>query len=268
GRRAQRYMDAGEYVPDEITNDMVRDRLAREDAAEGFLLDGYPRTLDQVRELDSMLEASGLALDAVVELTADDEVVVQRLLGRAAEQGRADDTDVVIRRRLEVYHEQTAPLADHYAGRDLLVRVDGIGTVDEVTARLLAALNARRFASASSTRPRTRSGPCGGPGSSSPTSTTPCARRRHRACPRPSSTRSPATSWTAPGHAPTSWATTATRPTCASPSTRRWSTGSPGRGCCRTGTSSPSTAAPSSTAGTGTPPSPSSWGRATPRTTP
>ncbi|HLT85849.1 MAG TPA: nucleoside monophosphate kinase, partial [Phototrophicaceae bacterium] len=142
-RRAQRYMDAGEYVPDEITNDMVRDRLAQEDAAEGFLLDGYPRTLDQVRELDAMLADRDLGLDAVVELTADDEVVVQRLLGRAAEQGRADDTDVVIRRRLEVYHEQTAPLADHYAERNLLVRVDGIGTVEEVTARLLAALNAR-----------------------------------------------------------------------------------------------------------------------------
>jgi len=136
-------MDAGEYVPDEITNDMVRDRLAQEDAAEGFLLDGYPRTLDQVHELDAMLQERGQRLDAVLELTADDEVVVQRLLGRAAEQGRADDTDVVIRRRLEVYHEQTAPLADHYAGRDLLVRVDGIGTVEEVTARLLAALNAR-----------------------------------------------------------------------------------------------------------------------------
>lgn len=142
GRRAQRYMDAGEYVPDEITNDMVRDRLAREDAASGFLLDGYPRTLDQVRELDAMLEASGTALDAVVELTADDEVVVQRLLGRAAEQNRADDTDVVIRRRLEVYHEQTAPLADHYAERGLLVRVDGIGAVEEVTGRLLGALDA------------------------------------------------------------------------------------------------------------------------------
>jgi adenylate kinase len=142
GQRAQRYMDAGEYVPDEITNDMVRDRLAWEDAAGGFLLDGYPRTLDQVRELDTMLAASGLELDAVVELTADDEVVVERLLGRAAEQGRADDTDVVIRRRLEVYHEQTAPLADHYAGRGLLVRVDGIGAVGEVTERLLAALNA------------------------------------------------------------------------------------------------------------------------------
>ena len=142
GQRAQRYMDAGEYVPDEITNDMVRARLAQPDSAQGFLLDGYPRTLDQVAELDAMLAGLDARLDAVVELTADDEVVVQRLLGRAAEQGRADDTDVVIRRRLEVYHEQTAPLAEHYATRGLLRRVDGIGSVEEVTARVLAALNA------------------------------------------------------------------------------------------------------------------------------
>jgi adenylate kinase len=142
GQRAQRYMDAGEYVPSEITNEMVRDRLAREDAAGGFLLDGYPRTLDQVHELDAMLAAAGTALDAVVELTADDEVVIERLLGRAVEQGRADDTDVVIRRRLEVYHDQTAPLSDHYAERGLLVRVDGIGPVAEVTERLLGALDA------------------------------------------------------------------------------------------------------------------------------
>ena len=143
GRRAQRYMDSGEYVPDEITNAMVRDRLAQDDAAEGFLLDGYPRTLEQVHELDGMLTERGIALDAVVEITADDDVVVQRLLGRAAEQGRADDTDVVIRRRLEVYHEQTAPLADHYAERGMLRKVDGIGSVEEVTDRLLAALSPR-----------------------------------------------------------------------------------------------------------------------------
>ena len=141
GQRAQRYMDAGEYVPDEITNAMVRDRLDQADTSQGFLLDGYPRTLDQVAELDAMLAALDTRLDAVVELTADDDVVVERLLGRAAEQGRADDTDVVIRRRLEVYHEQTAPLADRYATRGLLHRVDGIGSVEEVTARLLAALS-------------------------------------------------------------------------------------------------------------------------------
>jgi len=140
GRRAQRYMDAGEYVPDEVTNAMVRDRLTHSDAVDGFLLDGYPRTTDQVSELDSMLANSGTRLGAVVELTADTDEVVTRLLKRAAEQGRADDTESVIRRRLEVYAEQTAPLADLYAERGLLVQVDGIGSLDEVTERIMTAL--------------------------------------------------------------------------------------------------------------------------------
>lgn len=140
GERAQRYMEAGEYVPDEVTNAMVRDRLAQTDAAEGFLLDGYPRTADQVRELDRMLADSGHALDAVVELTADTDEVVDRLLGRAQEQGRSDDTEPVIRRRLEVYAEQTAPLVALYGERGLLVSVDGMGEVPEVTDRLVQAL--------------------------------------------------------------------------------------------------------------------------------
>jgi adenylate kinase len=140
GRTAQRYMDAGEYVPDEVTNAMVRDRLAQADADGGFLLDGYPRTAGQVRELDEMLAATGHALDGVVELVADTEEVVARLLGRAAVEGRSDDTEDVIRRRLQVYGEQTEPLVRLYADRGLLVRVDGIGAVDDVTHRLLAAL--------------------------------------------------------------------------------------------------------------------------------
>ena len=140
GKRAQRYMDAGEYVPDEVTNAMVRDRLARTDAVDGFLLDGYPRTADQVAELDGMLATAGTRLGAVVELTADTDEVVTRLLKRAAEQGRADDTESVIRRRLEVYAEQTAPLADLYSERGLLVQVDGIGSLDEVTDRIMTAL--------------------------------------------------------------------------------------------------------------------------------
>ncbi|WP_127132298.1 adenylate kinase [Georgenia sp. SYP-B2076] len=140
GKRAQRYMDAGEYVPDEVTNAMVRDRLAQPDAADGFLLDGYPRTADQVDELEGMLSADGQRLHAVVELTADTDEVVTRLLKRAEEQGRPDDTEVVIRRRLEVYAEQTAPLAATYAARGLLVQVDGIGGLDEVTERIMTAL--------------------------------------------------------------------------------------------------------------------------------
>jgi adenylate kinase len=143
GKQAKAFMDRGEYVPDSLTNDLVRDRLSQADAQEGFLLDGYPRTAEQVAELDSILEAAGSKLDVVVQLTADTDEVVRRLLNRAIEQGRADDTEAVIRRRLEIYEEQTAPLTSVYASRGLLVTVDGLGEVDEVTGRILEALNAR-----------------------------------------------------------------------------------------------------------------------------
>ena len=143
GTQAKAYMDKGEYVPDSITNAMVADRIAQADCANGFLLDGYPRTTAQVGELDSMLKAAGLALDVVVEITADAEAVVARLLKRAGEQGRADDTEPVIRRRLEVYAESTAPLADLYAELDLLVQVDGMGEIDVVTGRIMEALASR-----------------------------------------------------------------------------------------------------------------------------
>ena len=143
GRRARAYMDKGEYAPDSVTNAMVADRLTEDDAASGFLLDGYPRTAAQVDALDDMLSERGEALDVVVEITADADAVVERLLGRAAEQGRADDTEPVIRRRLEVYAEATAPLAAIYEGRGLLLRVDGMGGIDEVTDRIMAALAAR-----------------------------------------------------------------------------------------------------------------------------
>lgn len=139
GQEAKKYMDAGEYVPDSVTNGMVRDRLKESDAKVGFLLDGYPRTVAQVLELDGML--SGKNLDKVIVLTADTDEVVKRLLNRAKEQGRADDTEEVIRRRLEVYGEQTAPLIDVYAKRGILVEVDGLGSVDEVTGRIMQAIN-------------------------------------------------------------------------------------------------------------------------------
>lgn len=145
GKQAKAFMDRGEYVPDSLTNDLVRDRLSHADAAEGFLLDGYPRTADQVVELDSILAAQGNKLDVVVQLTADTDEVVRRLLNRALEQGRADDTEDVIRRRLEVYEEQTAPLTSTYAARDLVVMIDGLGEVAEVTGRILEALSARGF---------------------------------------------------------------------------------------------------------------------------
>jgi adenylate kinase len=140
GLEAKRYMEAGEYVPDEVTNSMVAARLAEQDAAAGFILDGYPRTLAQVDELDSILSGLGGQLDKVVKITADTDEVVARLLNRAKEQGRADDTEAVIRRRMDVYAEQTAPLVRVYTERNLLVKVDGMGSMDDVTGRLLAAL--------------------------------------------------------------------------------------------------------------------------------
>lgn len=140
GVEAKRYMDAGEYVPDGVTNAMVRDRLSHDDCRPGFLLDGYPRTIEQVGELDAMLRSDGTAISNVLELTVDQEEIVQRLLKRASEQGRADDTEDVIRRRLEVYTAQTAPLTALYQSRGLLAQVDGMGTVDEVAARIDAAL--------------------------------------------------------------------------------------------------------------------------------
>ncbi len=140
GRTAQQYMDAGEYVPDEVTNAMVRDRLTEPDCADGFLLDGYPRTTAQVEELSRLLAAAGHALDAVLEITVDTEEIVRRLTGRAALEGRSDDSEDVVRHRLDVYRQQTAPLSALYEGLGLLRRVDGTGEVADVTARLLAAL--------------------------------------------------------------------------------------------------------------------------------
>ena len=140
GQEAQKYMDAGEYVPDEVTNAMVRDRLAQPDCAPGFLLDGYPRTLAQVAELDGMLAGRGEQLDVVVEIVADTDEVVRRLVVRGEAEGRSDDTEDVIRRRLAVFHEQTAPLANVYVQRGLLHQVDGLGPVEEVTDRVMAVL--------------------------------------------------------------------------------------------------------------------------------
>lgn len=140
GVEAKKYMDKGEYVPDSITNAMVADRLAQPDTANGFLLDGYPRTLEQVGELDTILSGLGTPLDSVVEITANTEEVIARLLNRAKLEGRADDTEEVIRRRMEIYAEQTEPLTAVYSDKGLLIQVDGMGAVEEVSARLLAAL--------------------------------------------------------------------------------------------------------------------------------
>jgi adenylate kinase len=140
GAEAKAYMDAGDNVPDSITNALIRDRLAESDCDVGFLLDGYPRTTDQVRELDEFLAGHGTALDAVIELVVDPEVVIERLRKRAAGQGRSDDDDSVVRHRLEVYANQTAPLVDVYDGRGLLVKIDALGAIDDVTTRIISAL--------------------------------------------------------------------------------------------------------------------------------
>ncbi|MCT1803715.1 adenylate kinase [Kocuria carniphila] len=140
GKEAQRYTDAGNLVPDSVTNSMVRDRLAQDDVNNGFLLDGYPRTVAQVEELDSILEANGTHLDVVLLLTADNDELVKRLLGRAQDQGRTDDTEDVIRHRLDVYDQQTAPVVGVYEKRGIVTEVDGLGDIDQVTERIMAAL--------------------------------------------------------------------------------------------------------------------------------
>jgi adenylate kinase len=137
GRKAKQYLDAGEYVPDQLANAMVRERLAEDDTRSGFLLDGYPRTLDQVAVLDELLAAQDRRLDAVVELEVDPEELVQRLLRRAELEHRSDDTEEIIRRRLQVYTEQTLPLIEVYAERGLVTPVDGAGEMDEVSQRIL-----------------------------------------------------------------------------------------------------------------------------------
>ena len=141
GKKAQEYMEAGEYVPDEVTNLMVRARIDEPDAEPGFLLDGYPRTLAQVEELDGMIAFTGHRLDAVVVLTVDADEIVGRLLQRAELEGRADDTEDVIRRRQEVYGEQTQPLIGVYRERGIVHEIDGMGTVEDVTKRIFDALD-------------------------------------------------------------------------------------------------------------------------------
>jgi adenylate kinase len=140
GLEAKVFYDKGMYVPDEITNRIVEDRLTWDDAKNGFLLDGYPRTIDQVNFLDQILSKKSQKIDKVLELTIDIPVVVERLLKRAQEQGRIDDTKEVITKRLEVYANSTAPLLAEYKNRGILVQVDGMGSVSEVEEKINSAL--------------------------------------------------------------------------------------------------------------------------------
>ena len=141
GLQVKEVLASGGYVTDDITNAIVRDRLFEDDAEHGFLLDGYPRTAAQVDTLDQILGEHGHKLDAVLELTVDEEAVVQRLLRRAEVEGREDDTEEVIRERQAIYRRETAPLCQVYSDRGLLLQVDGMGSVDEVFARVSAALD-------------------------------------------------------------------------------------------------------------------------------
>jgi adenylate kinase len=140
GLKVKAIIDAGDYVPDSLTNELVSDRLAESDAEQGFLLDGYPRTVQQVEFLDEFLTGRGEALAAVVQLVADRDEIVERLRRRALDQGRSDDTEEAIRHRQDVYLRETAPLIEMYRDRGLLVEVDGLGTIDEVASRIDGAL--------------------------------------------------------------------------------------------------------------------------------
>jgi len=137
GKKADRYMAAGQLVPDEVIVDIIRERLAEPDCQNGYLLDGFPRTIAQAEALDKMLAERGTSLDVVLELRVDEEELFRRLAGR----GRADDTPEVIRQRLVAYRQQTAPLLEYYAGQNLLRSIDGLGTVDEVFERAKAVLS-------------------------------------------------------------------------------------------------------------------------------
>lgn len=148
GVEAKGYMDRGEYVPDSLTNALVADRLGQGDCARGFLLDGYPRTLDQVRALDEVLADQGNKLDIVIEITVDPEVIIERIRLRGIEQGRSDDNEAVVRNRLEVYTRETAPLIDVYQKRGILATVDGLGTVEDVSERILKEMSNRGFSPA------------------------------------------------------------------------------------------------------------------------
>jgi adenylate kinase len=140
GRQVEPILAAGELVPDELTVALIRERLAEPDAADGFVLDGFPRNLAQAEALDGMLAAIGRALDAVLFFDLSDELAIERMLGRAQEEGRADDTLEVIARRLEIYHEQTAPVVEHYRASGCLVPLHAERSIEEVATEIQEAL--------------------------------------------------------------------------------------------------------------------------------
>ena len=143
GEQVKAIIEAGDLVPDELTSAVVRERLSQPDAAEGFLLDGYPRNVAQVMHLDEFLEGRGEAIDAVIELDVPRDESIARLSRRAAEQGRSDDTEEGIANRLAIYERETAPILEIYGARGVVERIDGVGSLDQITARIVSALEAR-----------------------------------------------------------------------------------------------------------------------------
>ncbi len=143
GQQVTAILDRGDLVPDELTSEIVRDRLSQDDAAQGFLLDGYPRNTAQVAHLDEFLGTRDESLDAVILLDVPREESIERLKLRAAEQGRSDDTDEAIAHRLDIYEHETAPILEVYGQRGIVDRIDGVGSLDEITERVFAALAAR-----------------------------------------------------------------------------------------------------------------------------
>lgn len=143
GQQVTAILDKGDLVPDELTSEIVRDRLAQDDAARGFLLDGYPRNTTQVAHLEDFLSGRGEALDAVILLDVPREESISRLRLRAEEQGRSDDTPEAIAHRLDIYEQETAPIIEIYGARGIVDRIDGVGSLDEITERIVSALDAR-----------------------------------------------------------------------------------------------------------------------------
>lgn len=140
GLEAKKFMNKGLLVPDELTNNIVKDRLAQEDVAKGWILDGYPRNAEQVEALDAILEELGTPLDAAVALTADRPILMERMTKRAEIEARADDTPEAIAKRLDVYEHETAPILDIYRNRGKLVEVDGVGEIAEISATIISKL--------------------------------------------------------------------------------------------------------------------------------
>jgi adenylate kinase len=144
GLRAKAIMEAGELVPDDVVIGLIRERIAAPDAHGGFLLDGFPRTIEQARELEQLLAGNGAALDVVINLLVPEKTLIERMLGRASEEGRSDDRPETVAERLRVYREKTAPLVDHYRAGGLLADVEGSGDISQVAERIDQAIAASK----------------------------------------------------------------------------------------------------------------------------